>query len=291
MNYSNMINGTNVEQDCDVVYLAFHEASQKDATPKAVTSRMFNWMVSAFQPTLPCGTIWHTELWIPSESGAIVPFATYWGERSGWQSLSASKGLLSREAVESNRKYYLNHVGNHWLVIPIRRPMLARRAAELANQACGVPYSYKRYLTASAWGKWAVCCVSATLRAPAHCATLAARVLQRATAWEFLSSSTESYSPVQLYLASKQNILEHPLLWTSATLDSHTDPGGEDAKHTLQHGDITALMESSRSELRKGIRLLERECVLAILESHDAPAQRDSARQLGLALVKYMLFC
>ena len=71
--------------DLDVVYLVFHEASTKEDYSTSLGTRVFNYLLARMQPELPCGTLWHTELWIPTECGSIKPFSTYWGEKSGWQ--------------------------------------------------------------------------------------------------------------------------------------------------------------------------------------------------------------
>lgn len=281
------------EYDLDVVYLAFHEASAEDAPSSSIGTKAFNYLLAHMQPELPCGTLWHTELWVPTQCGSIKPFSTYWGEESGWQSLRFGEGALP-SVVQRNVEYYVRDVGNHWLAIPLRGKGIASECKKAADQAIGVPYSYKRYVTAMSFGRWAACCVSGSLRAPAHCATLAARILQRATARRLLLKSTESYSPVQLYISCKERIFGCSETWTLLpTRHTGVDPDAvaEQTRYTLLYGSAEDLASYQRSDLQKGLQLLELEVASSIAEAKGPLADREATRQLGHALVRYMLFC
>jgi len=172
----------------DVVFALFLEPHEPDpdSGPPGVFDRLISYVVKHFQPS---PVMVHVELVVPCPPGSTQPvnFATYIGCKSDWQ-----------EDRRKNADYYLGTTANKWRAVPVFGKHSARLVREACNESLGVDYSLFRYVTA-AWGVRKVAgIVPDGSKEPAHCATLAARVLKKgvsglpkhASAW---------YGPSTLY--------------------------------------------------------------------------------------------
>lgn len=172
---------------CDVVYALFLEP-RSEPDPRWTTAEcLIDKAVRTFQPS---PALSHCELLIP-----LVPFneelrsqfATYIGRLSGWQT-DKLDGI----------NYYLVENAGRWRAVPVFQASAAALLREECDKELGVPYSLARYLTAVPPLRWAAGLVSDKRRAPAHCATLLARVLRNAGVYTPVKPSA-TYGPSTLY--------------------------------------------------------------------------------------------
>lgn len=154
---------------CDVVYGLFLEPSA-EADPRLTTMEcVIDQAVRLFQPS---PALAHCELLIPpvpTDEGLRTQFATYFGRTSAWQTDKAD-----------GYNYYLKENAGRWRAIPIFKADAAAKLRDEADGELGVDYSLTRYLSAVPPGRWLAKFLNDKRRAPAHCATLTARVLRNA---------------------------------------------------------------------------------------------------------------
>jgi len=101
---------------------------------------------------------------------------------------------------KGSMSYYLVDGGVHWRAIPIFgvSPLAIRQISE----RCGLPkYSFVQYATTCRPFRVLGSCCSKRLHAPAHCASLVARILLSAGYSSTITSHPSTYSPSRLYFA------------------------------------------------------------------------------------------
>ena len=179
----------------DVVFAVFlepHEPSAADGPPSTF-DRIVTYVVKKMQPS---PVMVHVELVVPCCAGSRDPvnFATYIDSTSDWQ---ADKNY--------NREYYLGTAANKWRAVPVFGKHAARLVREACNESVNVKYSLFRYVTA-AWGfRKLAGMVPDGPRQPAHCATLAARLLKAGISG-ILSHPSAWYGPASLYSELRRDV-------------------------------------------------------------------------------------
>jgi hypothetical protein len=169
----------------DVVYALFLEPGQKT---HSILERVLNFAIEKLQPPPAMA---HVELVVPRAPGSSAPvnFATYIGDTAAW-----------RADRRENEDFYLLQHANSWRAVPVFRAQAARLTRQRCDASEGVEYSLSRYVT-SAWGFRALShLLPSGPRAPAHCATITARLL-RAGAGCALPQNDAYYGPASLYRA------------------------------------------------------------------------------------------
>lgn len=226
----------------------------------------------AIQHCQPSPAMVHVELIVPCTPGAKQPtsFATYIGCHSGWQS-----------DPDANLGYYLGNNANHWRAVPVFGKQAARRVRDACSHSSGVPYSLARYFTAS----WPLRAFSGLVpdgdKAPAHCATLTARVLRHSIG-ACLRHPSAWYGPASLYAELCGDLRDQRIRPES----------------TLMAPDTTRVVEALLRSSDAAVAMLsDAECTAAVraltLKAAAAEAFGDSAacqmtqRQLANALLRW----
>ena len=114
----------------------------------------------------------HVELLLPPSQSEehLLHFATYIGAKSGWQLGHAE-----------NVGYYLRgENAGRWRAVPVFASDAVVRIRQECELERGVPYSLARYVSSIYPFRALASALSEERRAPAHCATLTARVLKNA---------------------------------------------------------------------------------------------------------------
>lgn len=176
----------------DVVFALFLEPHE--AEMKTLFDHVVSYVVSHFQPS-PCMV--HVELVVPTALSSRQPvnFATYIGSHSGWQT-----------DKRNNSNYYLSSTANKWRAIPVFGQHAARRVRAACGKSENVKYSLFRYVTA-AWGvRKLAAAVPDGPQDPAHCATLAARVLRAGGVP--IRHHSAYYGPSSLYRELRDELAE-----------------------------------------------------------------------------------
>ena len=171
----------------NVVYALFLEPNNKRQCKLSSWDSVLETAIETFQPN---PALMHCELLVPpvpNDDEDRISFATYIGRKSGWQTDKAD-----------SLNYYLIENIDRWRAVPIFDLNAANRVRLECDNEIGVEYSMIRYLTAFAPLRWTSRLVADTRRSPAHCATLAARVLKNSDVHK-LASPTASYGPSRLY--------------------------------------------------------------------------------------------
>jgi hypothetical protein len=247
-------------RDDSVVYVLFLEPRHTADPSWSKLEKCIDFAVKRFQPE-PALT--HCELLLlPESDGDTKPlqFATYLGKKSAWQT-DRVEGFF----------YYLAENGGRWRAVPVFGREAGQRVREIADLEVGAAYSLSRYLT-SVWpSRIFARFMSSENGAPAHCATLVARVLRGAIGLRHVAAF---YGPSSLYnelSASSQLPQTAPaktpesaeaLLRSPATFDAIREIGDENCKLAI-------------SELTNAVRT--------------AADPRNLQKQLATALLRYVL--
>lgn len=175
---------------CDVVYAIFLESRAEPDPAWGAAERLLHNAVKLFQPAPGLA---HCELVIPpipQDEGLRSQFSTYLGAQSAWQN----------ERYE-NERFYLIENANHWRAVPVFSENLAAKVRCECDAELGVKYSLLRYVSALPPFRYLSGLMSDTRRAPAHCATLTARVLKNALVGDDTAPvhSSAYYGPTTLY--------------------------------------------------------------------------------------------
>lgn len=230
---------------------------------------MVNYVVNHFQPT---PVLVHCELVVPCSPvrGGPVIFATYIGTKSAWQT-----------DQENNQRYYLGATANKWRAVPIFGKHAARRVREACEKSVGVEYSLLRYLTA-AWGVRKLApLVPDGFRAPAHCATLTARILKRSIEG-VLRHPSAWYGPSSLYTELCNDLKSRSIIPDSTNVGSSVS---SQVDRLLRHRDED-VSNMSYADVMSAIRALT-------LKASAAEAFEDSVmstmtqKQLANALFRW----
>jgi len=214
----------------------------------------------------------HVELVVPCGpcSKGPVNFATYIGERSKWQADAAA-----------NRRYYLSENANRWRAVPVFGQSAARMVREACDASVDVPYSLARYATAWFPFRFLSGMVPDGPRRPAHCATLAARVL-RCAVGACLKHRAPWYSPASLYRELCDDLAEQKIRPVQ-TLMSEDAAASVDALLRHADDDVRAL---SHERVMAALRSLTLKAAAAEAAG-DGAARRLAQRQLATALFRW----
>ena len=270
--------GNCLERGADVAFVLFLEPRQHDDPRWSTGERCLNWLVRHCQPS---PALMHCELLLPplpSSESDRTQFATYLGRTASWMG-----------DKRSNFDFYLGSSHATWRAVPVFGIDAAARIRSEADVEQGVAYSLARYVTATPPFRFFARYMPSSRRAPAHCATLTARILRNAMTNSTAPSKPAAwYGPSTLYhevcriaaqtatrmgLESREldgdvatcveTLLRAPM--TSASVASIGDDGAADAVHALVARVCTDLVGG------------------------DAAAQRISQRQLAHALLRWVI--
>jgi hypothetical protein len=177
----------------DVVYVLFLEPRTRPDPDAHLGEKLIENALHSFQSN---PVLYHCELLITprvdadpaSDDATHIHHATYLGQESAWQPPSKSTS------------FYLMQNANRWRAVPVFAPGAAARVRRECNQQLHTPYSVARYLTSAAPLRALAPLLSDARGAPAHCATLTARVLKRSIGEEVaLEHPSAYYGPTSLY--------------------------------------------------------------------------------------------
>ena len=255
----------------DVVFAMFlepHEPSPTDGPPSTF-DRIVTYVVKNLQPS---PVMVHVELVVPCSVGSCDPvnFATYIDSTSGWQT-----------DKNYNRAYYLGTTANKWRAVPVFGTHAARLVREACNGSVNVQYSLSRYVTA-AWGfrKFAGI-VPDGPRQPAHCATLAARLLKTGIPG-ILSHPSAWYGPASLYSELCRDVRARAIVPETTSIG--TDVSMQVDRLLRQRDEDVVSMR--HDEYMNAIRALTLKATAAEF-SNDAAVIAMSQKQLANALFRW----
>lgn len=262
---------------CDVVFALFLEPSPVPDPRLTTFERVVDTAVRTCQPS---PALLHCELLVPpvpSSEGLRTQFATYIGQRSGWQT----------DKVDA-AGYYLAENAGRWRAVPIFQGDAASKLREECDSELGVGYSLLRYATAVPPLRWLSRFVADTRRSPAHCATLAARVLRNSEVYQPVHSSAW-YGPTTLF-----HELQHQASWQGARIGAAEWSGmSTDAAESVEQL-VRGIMAPSTvhsigdTKCLGAVEALTMRACNALLKG-DAASQRTTQQQLAAALLRWII--
>lgn len=262
---------------CDVVFALFLEPSAVSDPRWTAFERVIDTAVRTCQPA---PALLHCELLmppVPSDESLRTQFSTYIGRKSGWQTDKMDAA-----------SYYLAENAGRWRAVPIFQGGAAQKLRQECDSEIGVSYSLLRYATAVPPLRWMSSLVSDTRRAPAHCATLAARVLRNADVYVPVHRSAW-YGPTTLY-----HELQHQASWQGdrigaaswGGMDSDTSVAVEQLVRGIMSPDV--VHDIGDAKCLKVVEALTMRACNALLKG-DAVSQRTTQQQLATALLRWTI--
>ena len=264
-------------ETCDVSYLLFLEPAQQTDPNMSTLESCIDTAIRIFQPV---PTMAHCEVLIPpvpQHESVRTQFATYIGKHSGWQT-DKTDGY----------NYYLMHNMGRWRAVPVFATNIAQTLRHECDQELGVSYSLARYITSAKPMRFFAWALPDYRRSPAHCATLAARVLRK-TVPDTLLHSAAWYGPSSLYLelceAAKEQATRMGVAG-SPTPPQHTISSIECLlRGQMTRDNIESLGDDNCMDATRALTLR----VCSDLVQGDVSAQRISQKQLASALLRWVL--
>lgn len=173
---------------------ALNGVGSRHAEPEDLSTRIIHSALHTFQPE---PVLYHCELLVPPSADTAyneprVHHATYIGQQSGWQDNSKSVD------------FYLVQNACRWRAVPIFAQRAAARVRAECDRQLQTPYSLLRYVTSSNVRPLRALAglLDDSRAAPAHCATLTTRVLQKSLGADVgLPHASAYYGPSTLYNA------------------------------------------------------------------------------------------
>lgn len=208
----------------DVVFAVFLEPHEPP--PGSPQSTFFEHLINFAVKHLQSEPVMaHVELVVPCAAGreVYVNFATYIGEKSGWQ----------RDKL-NNELYYLVNNANKWRAVPVFGKNIAKAVREKCNECQNVEYSIRRYVTSSWAFRGLAALIPDSLKSPAHCATLTARILRNVDTSSRLKHPSPFYGPASLYAELVEHLRHQSIMPESTMVNSETAVAVE---KLLRHGD------------------------------------------------------
>jgi hypothetical protein len=196
----------------DVVYVV---ALDDSIPPDPTWSTLHRWVDGAVKTLQPKPVKVHCELFIPpSEEGQCCHFSTYLG--------ADGADFTSAWREEANFRYYIDGPQTgHWHAVPVYGGRgFARSVRALASTARHAPYSIGRYVCSSPPLRVFSDALPDGIHAPAHCATLCARILKRCMPQtSTLGHSSAWYGPSTLFeeLTTPQRMAAQAEAWSPTT--------------------------------------------------------------------------
>ncbi len=262
---------------CNVVFALFLEPSEVQDSRLTPFERVIDTAVRSCQPA---PALLHCELLIPpvpSDESLRTQFSTYIGHKSGWQT-----------DKEDAMGYYLTQNAGRWRAVPVFQSDAAQKLRQECDSEIGVSYSLLRYATAVPPFRWLSRLVSDKRRSPAHCATLAARVLRNAAVYTPVHSSAW-YGPSTLY-----HELQHQASWQGDRVGAADwagmDTDTSNAVEQLVRGVMTpeVVHDLGDAQCLKAVEALTMRTCNALLKG-DAASQRTTQQQLASALLRWTI--
>lgn len=259
----------------DAAYLLFLEPPEEEVNRShTLSQRLLDCAIQTFQPP---PTMMHVEILLPPSQSEehLLHFATYIGAKSGWQ-------LGHKENVG----YYLRgENAGRWRAVPVFASdavVRIRRECELER---GVPYSLARYVSSVYPFRALASALSEERRAPAHCATLTARVLKNALGYGApVPQSANWYGPASLYSAASAHAAAVSAAWPIQT------PEPETAKHVEQllrspetPETVAAVGDAGCADAVRSLTMR----VCSELQGGDSVSNAVAQRQLAMALLRW----
>jgi hypothetical protein len=256
------------------VYLLALEGSETPDPSWSFAEAALDTAVQLFQPS---PAISHVELFVPQNASFEDPnFATYIGCEAGWGNTFGGQ-----------RNFYLGRNASLWRAVPIAGENASARVRTEAHGHEGTPYSLARYAMAVPPFRALAGMLPNGVGAPAHCATLSTRVLQRALPERAPTHSAAWSGPSTLFLEmeSKQSLESTINFMENSTYKTtECSPYEEtNALYTLLGGsdeDVAALTEA---QCERAIWVLTQR---ALQNGLDATARRIVQKQLATALLR-----
>lgn len=262
---------------CDVVFALFLEPAAFPDPRLTTFERVIDTAVRTCQPA---PALQHCELLVPpvpSDEGLRTQFATYIGRTSGWQTDKTDSA-----------SYYLAENAGRWRAVPIFQGDAARKLREECDSELGVSYSLLRYATAVPPLRWLSSLVADSRRSPAHCATLAARVLRNSGVYAPLHTSAW-YGPSTLF-----HEIQHQASWQgdrigAAEWQGMTSDTAESVEQ-LVRGVMSPETVHAIGDAKclKAVEALTMRACNALLKG-DASSQRTTQQQLASALLRWSI--
>lgn len=258
-----------------VVYLLCLEPGAPPAPDESPFETVLNTVIQAAQPA---PSIMHVELILPpTPDCADGGFGTYLGTTANW---SRSFG--------DPRSFYLGRTASSWRAVPVVAPNAAGEVRDECAKHLLTPYSLGRYACAVPPMRAMAGALSDRVGAPAHCATLAARVLRRALPTLALPHASAWFGPATLFLelssASRRAAARARLHAGAQRVRGDGEEAQEDAAMTaLLHGDDDAVRALDHDACVMGLHRLT---MRALEDGLDDVALRIVQKQLAVALLR-----
>lgn len=265
------------DASCDVVFALFLEPA---AVPDPRLSTFERVIDTAIRTCQPAPALQHCELLVPAmpvDEGLRTQFATYIGRTSGWQTDKAD-----------SESYYLAENAGRWRAVPVFHNDAARMLREECDSELGVGYSLFRYATAVPPFRWLSRLVADSRRSPAHCATLAARVLGNSSVYKPVHPSAW-YGPTTLFhelqlQASRHGSRIGAAEW--AGMDGDTAASVEQLVRGIMAPET--INEIGDVKCFTAVQALTMRACNALLKG-DAASQRMTQQQLATALLRWTI--
>jgi len=263
-------------EGCDVVFAIFLEPDYKRKMP-TIAESLIRHAIRWFQPD---PVMSHCELVVPplpASDGHYTNFATYLGRKSGWQN----------EANDSFN-YYLVDNAPRWRAVPV----FASNASTVVREECckqiDVEYSLARYIMSAAPFRVFAPLMSAERDAPAHCATLAARVLRKALAGPEAPKEVAAwYGPSTLYLELQSHAAVRGHQMGALAFDAMTDEQALAVERLLRAPlESDAVREMGDDACLSAINALTMRACNALIGG-DEVSQTLTQKQLATALLRW----
>lgn len=271
-----------LKTSCDVSYAIFLEPRESADPNWGVGEWLADEAIRRFSPD---PVLAHCELVappIPNSSGGRVHFATYMGRAGAdWQNMRSKDDGIS---------FYLIENGSRWRALPIFGPNAAQKVREAAQSNLHSPYSIGMYVTSARpmralSGMW-----SDEPGHMGHCATITSRVLKEAGIGTGLHHCSAWYSPSSLYNDLSTSVGSQLAEGERDALTSVTPTKCTQTIETLLHAPMSyaTVRELGDTACVDAVRALTLK-VCAAAESGDPVASRIAQKQLGTALLRWVL--
>lgn len=263
--------------ELDVVFVLFAEPRESADRRWSTSDRCIDWLVRNLQPS---PALAHCEILLPArEAETHVQFATYIGKTASWQ--------VDRD---DNKSFYLGS-GQSWRALPVFGRDAAARVRGEAELEVGTEYSLLRYATAARPFRWLSSFVSNARRAPAHCATMTARILRNALRAETPCAQLPSwYGPTSLFCELGRTAQRYGRAFGAL---GRAPMASEEAAavSTLLRAPLTTEMVETLGDERceAAVRALTLK-VCAALDGDDDVGARIAQKQLATALLRWTLY-
>lgn len=259
----------------DTAYLIFLEpASEEVERAHPLSQRVLDCAIQTFQPHPP---MMHVEVLLPPSPSEqhLLHFATYVGSKSGWQLGHAE-----------NVQYYLRgENAGRWRAVPVFGTDAVTHIRQECELERGVPYSLARYLSSIYPFRALSSTLSVERRAPAHCATLTARILRHALGEEApVPQNCNWYGPSSLHTATAARAAAISAAWPLDAPDPNT------SKHVEQLLRSPETTETVASVGDIGCAAAVRQLTLRVcseLLGGDSVSRQLAERQLATALLRW----